>query len=452
MHGRTPPHRSIWAALVAIGIASVVVIGAITIVLGLGRPGSTSGSGSGLATVTNETAALGPTFHPGAILSGGSNETTTFFGGIGVYLKPEGRSLPVLALARPGGGAPEVSNSTSLINSFFWHGGVYSIVWNGSGWLLTGQAGWGGVDTGTALFIDGSRLTNLTPLIGSMFPRGGVWTAGWNGTAWLMGGNSTGGPVLLSLEGNRVANLTSEVSWHGFPSWFQYMEWNGHEWLLGGNGILGLLRGRAYVDLFPGSPFVGAGVYSGGWNGTTWLVGGGSGDVSCIVGSTLTPGPVLPEGLDQSVLAIQPVGSNWVIAGKGSTPAGGIAPGLASWNGTPGREPATDLSALLPGSFGGGEIWGAVPLPAAPPSAFYLVGIGAYNFTTGYGTGALALLVVNHPAAARTASTVAPAAVSGPVALAVLAPALPTRGSPSERNATAPVGTRVIGPGSARRW
>lgn len=394
MSARGPPRDGHRLVFVAIGVGTLVALTAIALVVTHPGPSTPPSSSLSSATVTNETRSLGSTFHPGAILCGGSNGSATFLGGIGVYLKPKDFSLPVLALAEPRADGPDVRNITPLVNSYFWQGGIYSIVWNGSAWLLTGQAGWGGVNTGSAVLIQGTRLTNLTPLLGNFFPGGGIWTAGWNGTAWLLGGNSTAGPVLLSLQGGRVAELTSVVRWHDPHNWFQYMEWNGQEWLLAGDGILGLLRGSVYVDLFPGSPYVGGGVYSGGWNGSAWLVGGGSGAVSVIAGNALYAGPALPLGLEQSILAIQPVGSGWIIAGKGSTPTGGIAPGLAYWNGTSDPGSVRDLSAQLPGSFLGGEIWGAVPLPGTPVPAFYLVGIGSYNFTSGSGVGALAYLVI----------------------------------------------------------
>lgn len=382
-----------WTGLAAAGLAVAVILAASAFIEVAGSAGSSS-TPSVRAIVTNQTGALGQVFHPGAILSGGSNQSVTLLGGIGVYQKPSDFSLPVLSSAAPGSGPLQIVNLTPLANHYFWKGGIYSIVWNGSAWLLTGQAGWGGSNIGSAILLQGARLTNLTPLVGPEFPGGGIWTSGWNGTAWLMGGNSTAGPVLLSLDGGRLTDLSVHLESHDSRNWLQYLGWNGREWLLAGEGILGLLQGAAYIDLFPQAPDAGSGLYSGGWNGSAWLAGGGGGRTSLIEGTVVSAGPPLPHRLDQSVLAIEPVRAGWVIGGKGTASDGSLAAGLAYWNGRPGAPSITDLSSSLPSSFREGEIWGAVPVPGSALPSFYVVGFGSYNSTTGFSLGALAQLTL----------------------------------------------------------
>ncbi|MGI0070494.1 MAG: hypothetical protein ACRECT_00200 [Thermoplasmata archaeon] len=402
------PQRALVVVVVVVAVA-LVCAGLVTV----SRRPAPAPSGL-LASVANATASLGGAFQPGVILAGGSNSSATLLGGIGVYDKATDFSLPVLTDVRDRAGVPSVENTTALINQYFWEGGIYSIVWNGAEWLLTGQAGWGGGNTGTAILVDGSQVVNLTPMVAADFAGGGIWAAGWNGTSWLLGGNASAGPELVSLSGDRVTNLTGFVSAHASPSWYQYLEWNDNEWLLAGEGILGLLRGTDYFDLFPASPFGGNGVYAAGWNGSAWLVGGGSGHLEVIRGSSLAPGPPLPADLDQSILSVQPLSPGWLIAGKGTSAQGGIAPGLADWNGNAVGAGVTDLGPLLPKSFLGGEVWGAVPVSSPPGLSFYVVGQGAYNFTSGFGLGALAVLTFSDGSATATNTTEPVRSIGGP--------------------------------------
>ena len=338
--------------------------------------------------------ALSTVFHPGVILGAASNETDTLLAGIGVYVVSPEFSLPVLGDLRPGPDGPTVRNLTPLVNPYFFEGGTYALGWNGSQWLVAGQATWGGINYGTLVSLQGGTLTNLTSLILPYFAGGGIFAIGWNGTAWLIGGNSSSSITLVALEGDHVTNLTKLVPDRDPLGWVQLIAWNGAEWLLGGEKVFGTLKGNTYHDLIPASPFGDSGVYAGGWNGTAWVAGGGAGDVVVVRGDEVLPGPVLPASFDQSALLITSYSAGWLIGGKGTASGGGFAPGLVSWDGTPGAAGVTDLSSVVPDSFHGGEIQGGGWVPAFGPAELALVGEGSYDNDSGYGLGAIALLTV----------------------------------------------------------
>ncbi len=384
-----------WRAVLAVGI--VIVVGASVTSIALAR--SPAGP-SRPVSMTNETALLGSVFHPGIILSGDSNATTTLLGGIGVYAKQTDFSLPVLAAIDWSSGTPTLTNLTPEISDYFWNGGIYSIVWNGSAWLLTGQAAWGGVNSGAVVSWQGGHWVNLTAPFRAATIGGGIWAAAWNGTAWLLGGNGTAdGPVLFSLTGRSVTNLSRAVTWHGTRSWYQFLAWGGHDWLIAGEGILGVLRGSTFTDVFPASPYAGSGVYAGSWTGKAWLVGGGAGRSGWIEGTTFVPGPTLPSEFNQAILWVHAVPGGWLFAGKGGTAATPFEPVAAFWTGAPGNGSMTDLTGLLPTAFEGGEVYGGVMLPpSAGPLRYALYGEGGYNSTTGHGVGALAGVTVESSA------------------------------------------------------
>ncbi len=384
--------RSIARAGGAALVVAVLVFGALVVGFSAVPPPSPAIQ----FAMSNETAALHGMFGSGELLSSASNGTATLFGGIENYRKTTDFSLPALAVAKPGPLGPRIQNLTAVVEPYFWQGGIYSIVWNGTAWLLTGQAGWGGKNIGTAVWLDGGRVTNLTPELGRYFPRGGIWTSAWNGSSWLVAGNSTAGPIAVALSpAGTTLNLSSRIVGHAPKTWIQSMGWNGHQWLLGGEGILGLFQGSSFTDLFPSAPYDGNGVYSIGWNGSSWLVGGGSGRASSIQSDRVGPGPTLPSDLDQSILAMTAAPAGWLIGGKGSSPTAPLAPGLAFWTAGGSLSTVIDLGPTLPAAFEGGEIWGATPIPRAA-SGYYVLGFGDYNDTSGSARGALAELFVTY--------------------------------------------------------
>lgn len=396
---RAPSDRAQLAVLAGVVLVALI---AVTAALWASPAGSVNGRTAPRqfhVAFQDLTPSLGTLFHPGVILGTASNGTRSLLAGIGVYNKVTTFDLPVVAASvGPGPIGSAWENLTPALNDAFWEGGVYSAAWNGSSWLLGGQAAWGGNDRGAAELLSDGRLTNLTPEIGPIFAGGGIFAVGWNGTAWLLGGNSSSTIALAALEGGRLTNLTSELPGHLASGWVQMTQWNGAEWMITGTGVVATLTGAVFHDLDPSSPFLGNGAYAAAWNGSAWLVGGGDGARLVVVQhDRVAPGPAMPTGFDQVVLFVAPLDGGWAIGGKGTTPAGVVAPEFVTWNGTA-NGGVTDDSSLVPSSFGNsGEIQAGAPL-AAPVSVgsseFLLVGDGNYNFSTGYGTGAVALVTV----------------------------------------------------------
>lgn len=380
-------NRAQWVAVASSIILTAIAVGAT---LEMGPPDLSTPS----LRSADLSSSLAGVFHPGVILGAGSNQTDTLLAGIGVYARSPEYSLPVLADLRAGPNGPSVSNLTPAAEPYFFEGGTYALGWNGSDWLVGGQATWGGVNAGTLVSLRGETFTNLTPLIGPYFSGGGIYALGWNGTAWLLGGNSSTGIAVVAVHGNQVVNLTGLVPGRDPFGWVQLIAWNGAEWLLGGQEVFGTLAGGTYHDLLPSSPFVGSGVYSGAWNGSAWLAGGGGGDLAVVRNDATRPAPLLPVRFDQAVLVIASYSAGWLIGGKGSTTAGGFAPALVTWDGATGSSGIVDLGALIPATFQGGELQGGGWAPAFGPGEFVVVGEGNYNTASGYGVGAMALLTI----------------------------------------------------------
>ncbi|MGA8542306.1 MAG: hypothetical protein WB947_02010 [Thermoplasmata archaeon] len=343
------------------------------------------------AQVTDASGALGPVFDPGVILSGGSNSTTTFLGGIGDYSQPTGFSLPVFAALTRGPGGPTVENETALVESYFFEGGVYAIAWNGSSWLIGGQSSPGGVDAGALITIHGNTISNLSGTVATYFAGGGVWSVGWNGTAWLIGGNSSTSATLLAWDGGAFTDLSGHVVGHGPEPWVQMLAWNGAEWLVGGHGVLGLWTGGNYADLLPTTPFENGGAFSSAWNGTAWLVGGSANELVSVRGEVTTDATSLPPDFDRLALMIVAAGGGWIVAGKGGAQGNEFTPELAYWTGAPSSSPV-DESSDLPASFDGGDVQGGVPAPEFGLGTVLMVGVGSYDAATGHGVGAIAFL------------------------------------------------------------
>ncbi len=385
--GDTTASRADWIVVVLAVVVVAVSVGATV------KAGTLSTSGTAFWSI-DISDALGPVFHPGIILGAASNATDTLLAGIGVYTTHPEFSLPVLADVHLSPAGPAVSNLTSQVNEYFYEGGTYAMGWNGSAWLVAGQAMWGGVNFGTLVELRSSMFMNLTALIEPYFAGGGIFAMGWNGSAWLIGGNSTAGVALISLEGTHVMNLTATIPSRDPFGWIQLLVWNGDEWMVGGERVLGTLHGSTYHDLLPESPYGSSGVYSGAWNGSAWLVGGGAGRAIVVKDDLVTAGPDLPPTFDQSVLLITPYAGGWIVGGKG-TSAGGVGEGeLTTWTGAPGPSGVRDLRALIPASFVAGEIQSGGWVPDLGSSRLLIVGEGSYDATSGYGLGAMAIVGV----------------------------------------------------------
>jgi hypothetical protein len=380
-----------WLTIAAIGVGIIVALAAGLYGSGILKVGT--GPPSPIKFLVNDlTGLLGPTFHPGAIQGFGSNTSTVQFTGIGEYDKPTDFSLPVLAQIQAGGSGPIGTNKTPVIEQYFRNGGTYGAAWNGTAWLLTGEATWGTRNVGTGIFMSGTSLTNLTPKIERYFPGEGVWIAAWNGTSWLIGGNSTSGAVLVSITGSVFTNLSGVLPTHSSNDWIQLLAWNGTSWLVGGHGIFGTLENGRYTNLLPQSPFVGNGVFAADWNGANWLVGGGApASIVRLSGTSLIPAAPLPSDFRAWVSAIVAFSGGWLLVGQGTVNASVDTPAMAYWSGSTGT--MTDLTTLLPGSFQGGQPAFAGKSPLFGPSAILIAGWGGYNTVTGLSTGAVAEVI-----------------------------------------------------------
>lgn len=376
----------------AVAVALVVAVGVFSGGWWAGRSSAVRPEPLAEFQIRDASSSLGTVFHPGVILVAGANDSAVFLGGIGVYVRSPEFTLPVVATLTRGPSGPSAQNVTPQLNDYFWEGGIYGELWNGTSWLIAGQAGWGGGNAGAIVSIDGSRVVNRTALLGATFAGGGIFALGWNGSAWLLGGNSSQGLALAALEGSRLVDLSAQI--HGTVSdgWIQALQWNGAEWLIGGQGILETMRGGAWTNLLARSPFTQSGVYAASWNGSAWLVGGGAGRAITIVGDSVGPGPTLPSRFDQAVLFLAPVLSGWLVGGKGTSTSGGIAPELAFWSSSAPGSIVTDLSAEIPGSFAGGEVQSGSPAPMLGPTSYLLVGDGSYDVHSGFGIGTVAWL------------------------------------------------------------
>lgn len=375
-------------------VAAAVAVSAVVAVLWLAPGGSPGPRPTEAFGVQNETSALGPVYHPGIILGAASNGSVALLGGIGVYTKVPEYTLPDLASATVDSGQVVVTNLTPAVNPYFFEGGVYAMGWNGSAWLLGGQAGWGGGshNAGSLVAFSEGRFVNRTTLLGTAFAGGGVFAMGWNGSAWLLGGNSTTGPALESIAGGKVTNLSAKLPLRDPSGWLQTIDWNGNEWLIGGEGVFGLLTGSNYTDLWDSAPFGGSGVYAADWNGSVWLAGGGAAALVTVRGQVVQSAPPLSGRFDQSVTFVAAVPGGWLLGGTGTSSAGGFAPELAYWDGSGPTATSLDLTAELPSAFLGGDLQAGCLAPAFGPDRALVVGEGQYNNETGFGLGAMALV------------------------------------------------------------
>ncbi len=394
---RALSRRGSFVAILALVAVVIGIVGTV-VVLAPNPPASTGPVRPTHVAVVDATGALGPLFHPGVILGAASNSSVTLLAGIGRYDRTTGLEQPVLGEYVDTPSGPRTTNLTATFDPQFGAGGVYGAVWNGSAWMLGGQATLGGKEGGAAVAFSGGRITNLTPELRPYFDGGGIFAVGWNGSGWLLGGNASWGVSLVGLDGPHVTNLSSQITSHGRWGWIQLLAWNGSGWLLGGQGVFGTLNGSRFVDLDPGSPFEGQGVFAAGWDGTEWLVGGGGSAAVVVRASAVVQEVALPSGFSKwvSYLAYVPQWG-WLLAGRGVAPGGGTAPELAAWPGTASSS-VESLDALLPASFSGGEVQGGTALPGSGSGGgahLLLVGDGSYNDRTGYGTGALAKVKIS---------------------------------------------------------
>ncbi len=410
MRRTRPPRPGVWAAVfVTAALALTGAVGWLGPSLASGaRCPIVQGSATFPYVVANTTGSLNGTFRPGAIQGFGENGTAILYAGIGRWDRPHDLTLPELSAELGSGPAVNLTSSTGTL---FHLGGVFGTVWNGTAWLVSGEATWGPVSGGVLASYRDGAWTNLSPLVLPHFRGGGVWAVAWNGSSWLLAGNSSAGAAMVELRGGAVTDLTGLLPHTGARDWIQLLAWNGTSWVVGGRGVFGVLSEGRYTDLLPGSPFAGGGVFGADWNGTAWVVGGGPpAAVAELVGTSVRPVPALPPEFDTWVNAVVATPFGWLLAGKGSGVRGLSLPELALWNGEVRGCFVLDLHALLPSSFAGGQVQFAGWAPLFGPGSLLLVGQGGLNELTGYSYGATAVLELPPMSPGTGGATVAQAA------------------------------------------
>jgi len=326
--------------------------------------------------VTNATDDLGVTFAEGAPQAFGWNGTTALV--TGVVGNPGILTVPSPLLGTFGGVAPGIvpTNRSSELSEFFHGGDTLGLAWNGSTWLISGEASWGDVSSGAAVYLSKGVWSNLTPILAPYFyGTGGIWFDGWNGSAWLLGGNSSDGASLVALSGSTVRDLTYLIPNNHAGNWIQFVGWNGTAWLVGGGGVFGAVRGGTYLDLLPDSPFATGGMFGADWNGTDWLVSGTPTQLETLHGSTQIPGPSLSSSFRWWVSGVAWDGHGWYIGGNGgSTSSVRWQPELEYLDAATGV--LIDLTSNLPSAFDGGQVQFVAAAPWYGSGAVLMVGQG----------------------------------------------------------------------------
>jgi hypothetical protein len=371
MHRRT----SLVPAGVVLALAAVVLLASIH--FGFFQPPAEATPPSGPASfvVENETSEMGVTFQHGAPQAFGYNGTSMLL--TGVVGAPVNSTVPFPLLGGFAGvPSPVAPNLSAEIAPEFPGGDTLGIGWNGTAWLIAGEAAWSGYAGGAAVALSDGHWTNLTEVLSPYFSgAGGIWYVAWNGTSWLLGGASGAGASLVSLRGATVQDLTQLLPARGSNSWIQFLAWNGSAWLIGGYGVFGELAAGHYTDLFPTSVFGRGGMYGADWNGTAWLVGGGiPGSVEYLRGTHLAPGPSLGPSFSSWVSTIVWDGDGWYIGGAGSAPGHAHAPELDYL--VAGTGALLNLTGVLPGAFSGGQIQFGALAPFLGPRTVLFVGQG----------------------------------------------------------------------------
>ncbi len=390
--------RRLLVVIAVVVVAGAVVLAAVEIFPHVSGPSGLGlcATASGISvSVEDDTSLVDGPFAGGAIQAFGANATATLLGGLSYYYQNATPydSLPA-AETLPTTGGSGAENLTPLLAPYFPWGGIYPVAWNGTAWLIAGQATFGQVTEGAAVALTSGRVTNLTPLLGSYFSGQGIWIAGWDGQGWLIGGNSSSGASLVYLEGGKVTNLSGLLPNNQPGDWVQMVAWNGTAWLVGGQGVFGSWEGGQYVNLLPSSPFAKGGVFGIGWNGNEWLVGGDPPLLVAVQGVTVSAGPSLENWTHGWINTVVPLSFGWAAGGGAFVAGGGYTPRLELFGGSWSPGP-TDLSSCLPASFAGGWVQFGGVVPGGIATSLLLVGEGGTNPTTLASHGAAANLSIS---------------------------------------------------------
>lgn len=344
-------------------------------------------------SMTNLTYDLGNIFDPGSIQSFGLNNSSIFISGVSYYNKPADTNLPSLALSESLNNSTAATSMISIANRYFHNGTVFGTAWNGSAWMLTGEAANGNIDGGSAIIIRGSSVTNLTPVIEPYFNEGGAWIDAWNGSGWLIGGNIDKQAALIGLYHGTLINYSKDLGNLASNSWIQLLVWNGSSWLVSGHGVFGFLKGNRFSNLLNKTEFSKSGVYAALYQNNEWIIGGGAPAGMQIISSNGTISSVkLPGYFTNWINGITTLGQYTVIGGETSLGDNTIGPTLYAVSLSEQHPTFINLTSLLPGSFDYGLLQFLSFIQFKGQSGVLIAGQGFYNETSGYSTGALAFL------------------------------------------------------------
>lgn len=382
------PHR-VRRLYVVLVVVAVIVASLGTIIVGYNQLFAKSQKFS----MRNLTYDLGTTFNPGSIQSFGLNNSSVFISGVAYYDKPADTNLPSLALSDSLNNSTRATPMISLANHYFHNGTVFGTAWNGSSWMLTGEALNGNVDGGSAIAIRGSTVTNLTSLIEPYFKHGGAWIDAWNGSGWLIGGNNDKQASLIGLDHGMLTNYTPDLGNAAADSWIQLLVWNGSSWLVGGHQVFGFLKGDGFSNLLSKTEFSQSGVYAALYQENEWIIGGGAPAGMQIISSSGAISTVnLPYYFTNWINGITALGPYLIIGGETSLGDHRIGPTLYAVS-LSGQTPSFDnLTSMLPDSFDYGLVQFLSYIQFRGQSGVLIAGQGFYNETSGYSTGALAFL------------------------------------------------------------
>ena len=342
-------------------------------------------------SIVNLTGDIGQSYDPGSIQAFGLNNTSILISGVGYSNKSTGfsdASLMQLDTLQPGRIGTELS---AVTKEYFNNGTLSGTAWNGTSWLLTGEAAWDGESQGGVIAMNGSTIDNLTSSIGRYFIDGGAWIDAWNGSGWLIGGNSSSTAVLIGYYHGTIINYTPELGPQPNHSWIQFLANNTTSWLVGGHGIFGFLTAGRYTNMLNKTAFLSSGVYAAQFTGGRWIIGGGPPALVQIISGNNVESAIFPPAFfNGRVNAICIYNNNYFVGGE-TKHSGSIFPALYGVTFSPSAS-FENLSSNLPSSFKGGQVRFMSTVTFGNYSGILIAGQGNYNPVTGFSTGALAFL------------------------------------------------------------
>ena len=335
-----------------------------------------------VTSMDNLTSLLDGYYDPGAIQTFGANNSSILISGTGLYNKATDFSLPVLeqinSLSTIG------VNESAIANRYFWQGGVFDTVWNGSSWLISGQITSGNNVSGALIALKAGVVQNFTSEISKYFRDGGAWFDNWNGTGWLVGGNCDNKASLIAFYHGKFFNYTPLLGNVSNGSWIQLLVWNGSSWEISGHGVFGFLKGNRFTNLLDDTIFKNSGVFAADFQAGSWFIGGGPpAGVQKITGSSITA-TLIPGGdFSRYVNAVVPYAGGFLIGGEGMLKPSNIAPELLYVHSDLSTGSVQNESGFLPLSFQDGQIQYMANVNFRSQIGVLIAGEGSYNETSG---------------------------------------------------------------------